>query len=164
MSDRNMLEAYSLMRRVTPFGFDCGRLCGARCCRGGENDGMVLFNGEAELLRGIEGFEIKRSGDTEILICSGVCDRRTRPLACRFYPFYPLIREDAGKTRFDVVYDIRGISSCPAVSRQFKPNVNFIRAVRKAALWLARDEKNLKILRDTAALFRDICELNEKLL
>ena len=164
MSDKNLLEAYSLLRRVTPFGCDCGKLCGKSCCKGGENDGMVLFNGEKELLKGIEGFEIKKAGGTEVLVCSGRCDRKTRPLACRFYPFYPLLRENAGKTAFDVVYDIRGMSACPAVYERAKPKFEFARAVRKSAMWLARDEKNLMIFRDTAELFREICELNEKLL
>lgn len=163
MTDKNLLEAYALMRRVTPFGFDCGRLCGARCCKGDENAGMALFNGERTMLEGVDGFEIKSSDSGDMLVCSGMCDRRTRPLACRFYPFYPLLSEDGGRIRFDVVYDVRGLSSCPAVQLRLKPDAAFVRSVRKAAMWLARDEENLKTFRDTAALFEEICSLGNLL-
>ena len=163
MADKNLLEAYVLLRRETPFGFDCGRLCGARCCKGDENTGMTLFHGERALLEGVGGFEIRNSGGDDILVCSGVCDRRTRPLACRFFPFYPLIREDCGRISFHVVYDIRGLSSCPATYGRLKPDYTFARAVRKAAMWLARDGENLRIFRDTAALFDEISNLNDRL-
>ena len=43
-------QARALLETLTPLKRDCGRLCGARCCRSleGEETGMVLFPGEEE--------------------------------------------------------------------------------------------------------------------
>lgn len=163
MSDKNLLEAYALLRSVTPFEFDCGKLCGASCCNGDENTGMILFHGESEMFSGDEGFKIKSNGENDVLICFGKCDRQKRPLSCRFYPFYPLIHERGGRIRFDVVHDIRGAASCPAVYKGLKPKAAFKRAVKRAALCLARDAENLKILRETAEMLRDLTKLRQSL-
>jgi hypothetical protein len=39
-------RAYARLGRLTPIPADCGKLCGKRCCQGGEDDGMILFPGE----------------------------------------------------------------------------------------------------------------------
>lgn len=140
MNTELILKAYELMERVTPLSTDCGRLCSAKCCKGDENTGMWLFPGEEELLKDTEGFEIKNCEGNfgyKMLVCGGKCDRKTRPLACRLYPYFPMIDGDS----FDARADIRGISSCPLLYNNVKVNYPFIRQVRKTARLLSRDEE-----------------------
>lgn len=158
--NKNIIEAYSLLEKVTPFRTDCGKLCGSCCCKGGSNDGMELFFGEEELLKNVDGFNIIESHGRKILVCGGKCDRKMRPLSCRIYPLFPLV-DESGK--INVVYDVRGAVSCPMVKNMIKPDYGFVRAVRKAARWLIRDERNLQILRETSELFAELIKLNEKL-
>ena len=56
-----------------------------------------------------EGFSLKREGTRQLLSCQGVCDRNTRPLACRIFPLLPILKGDGVK----VVLDKRGYAVCP---------------------------------------------------
>ena len=155
-------DAYSALRTVTPLaGMDCGRLCGARCCKGSDNDGMELFHGEAERYRNDPSFTVRSDGERDILVCSGHCDRHSRPLSCRMYPFFPVPEERDGRIQMRVVCDLRGFSSCPLLRERIKPDPRFIRAVRMAGLYLARDPRNLQILRETAALFEELASFTQ---
>lgn len=156
-------DAYSVLRSVTPLpnGLDCGRLCGARCCRGTEQDGMELFHGEEERFANDPDFTVRESGGRKLLICSGRCDRRSRPLACRMYPFYPVPYEADGQTKIRVVYDLRGFAACPVVREHIRPDARFVQAVRLAGAYLARDPENLQIMRATNALFDEMVSLTE---
>ncbi len=156
-------DAYSVLRDVTPlkYSLDCGKLCGNRCCQGTEDDGMELFNGEEKLFENEKGFTVRSDGERRILVCSGRCDRKTRPLSCRMYPFFPMPVEENGKITIKVVYDIRGLSSCPIVREKIRPDPRFLRAVRLAGLYLIRDEKNLEILKNTAQLFDELISFSE---
>ena len=89
-------EARALLSDVTPLREDCGRLCGAACCasREGEETGMLLFPGEAELLAGEPGYRMTPTPRGVLLRCGGRCRREMRPLACMLYPLLPLLRED----------------------------------------------------------------------
>ena len=53
--------ARELLRDVTPLKTDCGKVCGARCCRSleGEETGMLLFPGEEEEYRNREGWSLR---------------------------------------------------------------------------------------------------------
>ena len=43
-------KALDELENITPLKpFNCGKLCSARCCSGGDNDGMGLFPGERPL-------------------------------------------------------------------------------------------------------------------
>ena len=42
-------ECHAMLDAITPLSSDCGTLCGARCCKGGPQDGMLLFPEEALL-------------------------------------------------------------------------------------------------------------------
>lgn len=134
-----LVKALELLERETPLGIaDCGRLCGGACCKGDNGTGMWLFPGEAELLKDIDGFEIKETDGNfgyPMLVCSGACDRSLRPLACRIYPFFPV--ENDGHIR--LIRDIRGLNTCPLVQNAVKPDRRFARAVRIAARYLMRD-------------------------
>ena len=135
-----LLKAYELLDRVTPLAADCGRLCSARCCKGDENTGMWLFPGEDALFKDTDGLKIKDCEGNfgyKMLVCGGNCDRKTRPLACRIYPYFPMIDGEL----FDARADIRGISSCPLLYNNIKADYAFIRQIRKAARLLSRDEE-----------------------
>ena len=156
-------DAYGALRSVTPLpnALDCGKLCGARCCRGTENDGMELFHGEEKRFEHDPDYTIRESNGRRILVCGGSCDRRSRPLACRMYPFYPVPYEADGQMKIRVVYDLRGFASCPVVRDRIRPDARFVQAVRLAGAYLARDPENLKIMRETGALFDELVSFTQ---
>ena len=41
---------YSLLRNTTPLDYDCGKICGGKCCKGDNKTGMLLFPGEEKLI------------------------------------------------------------------------------------------------------------------
>ena len=156
-------DAYSALRFVTPLphGLDCGKLCGARCCQGGDNDGMELFWGEERLFAHDPRFTVRTDGTRRILVCRGVCERRMRPLACRMFPFYPIPQETEHGLSVRVVYDLRGLKICPLVREARKPDPRFAAAVQKAGRILLRDPHNVQIMRETAAMFEDLITFSE---
>ena len=89
-----LARARELVADVTPLTGDCGLLCQKRCCTGEETQllGMILFPGEKELMEGISGYTFSPTGwlfdgsPATLAQCTGPCDRRTRPLACRLFP------------------------------------------------------------------------------
>lgn len=158
-------EAYERLYHKTPLGFyNCGRLCDGLCCRG-DSQGMWLFPYEEELFEGKEGFEICETEGNygyPMVICSGECDRAERPLACRIFPLFPLVTEEDGKVKIEVIYDPRA-GMCP-IAREQKPlDPSFIREVRKAALYLIRDEKIFEYLKAVSLELIEILELREML-
>ena len=148
--DAAVSAAREKLKNVTPLKRDCGRVCGARCCRPleGEETGMLLFPGEAEAYAGKAGFEVRKTARGDLLICSGTCDREDRPLSCRLFPLLPVIGDD-GKVR--AVTDLRAKAVCP-LARQGKSAVDpdFAEAVREAGEILAA--------KDEQAVFLDMLE------
>jgi len=149
MTDKVYLikKAYELLERVTPLTYDCGKLCGGLCCKGDGDTGMWVFPYEEELLKDIEGFTLKECDSNvgyKTVVCEGVCDRKTRPLACRIYPYFPMISDNG----YDARADIRGISGCPILYKNIKPDYAFIRQVRKVARLLDRDETLRNYIKD----------------
>ncbi len=148
--DAAVSAAREKLKNVTPLKRDCGRVCGARCCRPleGEETGMLLFPGEAEAYAGKAGFEVRKTARGDLLICSGTCNREDRPLSCRLFPLLPVIGDD-GKVR--AVTDLRAKAVCP-LARQGKSAVDpdFAEAVREAGEILAAE--------DEQAVFLDMLE------
>lgn len=148
--DAAVSAAREKLKNVTPLKRDCGRICDARCCRPleGENTGMLLFPGEAEAYAGKDGFEVRKTAQGDLLLCSGVCDRDERPLSCRLFPLLPVIGDD-GKVR--VITDLRAKAVCP-LARQGKSAMDpaFADAVREAGEILAAE--------DEQAVFLDMLE------
>ena len=138
------------LKNVTPLKKDCGRICGAACCRPleGEETGMLLFHGEAEAYAGREDWEIRHTAQGDMVVSPGTCGREERPLSCRLFPLLPLIRDD-GTIR--VAMDQRARAVCP-LARQGKTALDpaFIDAVREAGELLAQEEEQ--------ALFLDVLE------
>ena len=100
MFPESLVAARKLLEEITPLQTDCGLVCGGACCQThpGEETGMLLFPGEAEMYRGEEGFTLVDSPHGTILVCEGRCDRANRPLACRMFPLVMLLRPDGVKT------------------------------------------------------------------
>lgn len=113
----NATEAVSQCRKklekVTPLCTDCGRICGAACCRPmeAEETGMLLFPGEQALYEGKPEWKIQKAGQDLLIICMGECDREERPLSCRMFPLLPM--EDQNSVR--AYMDERARYVCPLV-------------------------------------------------
>lgn len=138
--DATVSAAREKLKNVTPLKKDCGRVCGARCCRPleGEETGMLLFPGEEDAYAGLEGWTVRSVARGSLVVCPGTCDRDRRPLSCRLFPLLPLIGDD-GNIR--VVTDLRAKAVCP-LARQGKSALDpaFIDAVREAGELLARSD------------------------
>ena len=71
--NETLKKARELLADVTPLKTDCGKVCGARCCRPLETEetGMLLFPGEEELYREKAGWTLRETPAGTIAICSG---------------------------------------------------------------------------------------------
>ena len=131
-------KALELTAEVTPLKADCGKVCGARCCRSLEEEetGMLLFPGEEEAFAGKPGWTVRETKAGPLVICPGKCNRAERPLACRIFPLLPLIREGAVR----VAADQRARAVCPLLRQGLKGmDPAFTDAVREAGKALAGD-------------------------
>lgn len=164
---KELTFARDILENTAPLGgFDCGALCYAKCCKGDSDTGMWLFPGEEEYYSDKDGFEIKQTEGNfgyPMLVCGGKCSRKDRPLACRIYPFFPLLKKENGKIKVRPIRDIRGMSSCPILKNNKKPDRKFIRAMRLAARSLARDEELFDYLKNLGDEICEIAELRYKL-
>ena len=147
-------ECHSLLDSVTPLASDCGRLCDARCCAGGPEDGMLLFPGEESMYAspahslnaGMEKilpdtWHVKdsnillpgRSEPIMLLVCDGKCDRSCRPVSCRIFPLLPWFDR---KGRIRIRPDLRAAASCPLLFDDHAPVIRqeFAEAVCDAFL------------------------------
>lgn len=132
----NPLDAVTAARHVlaqiTPLRRDCGRVCGAACCRSDEDGqgGMLLFPGEEALYDALPaGFSLERNDQVIpgawLLTCEGQCGRDARPLSCRLFPLLPA---PGGP-----ILDQRAWAVCPLMESGKKGlNPDFVRAVKEA--------------------------------
>ncbi|MEG2570216.1 MAG: hypothetical protein RSA70_02165, partial [Clostridia bacterium] len=92
-------EAYAKIGNLTPISADCGVLCSARCCKGGEDAGMILFPGEEVFLKNKSFVKLTQRDmcgyRVWFAVCNGACPRANRPLSCRIFPLSP--RYEDGK-------------------------------------------------------------------
>ncbi len=165
MINRNLAAAYDRLYHSTPLGFyNCGRLCDGLCCRGDEM-GMWLFPGEEVLFKDKEGFEICETEGNygyPMVVCSGACNRKDRPLACRIYPLFPIVTEENGKVNIDVIRDPRA-TMCPIFSSAKHIDSRFIKDIRMAVRYLIRDPETFEYLKAVSSELLDIIELRKKL-
>ena len=140
-----LLKARLAVRNTTPLPADCGELCGARCCRGGDEDGVLLLPGEDKLLFLSPHLKRKRSENGRpYVICPGKCIRVFRPFLCRIYPLGILWKK--GKIR--VVADPRAKRTCPLLLAPAYISHDFIASVRHAGEILTQDADGRAFLRD----------------
>lgn len=132
-----------IMGELTPLKGDCGRLCGGACCKGDDNTGMRLFPFEESTLPQ----KITESG-VRLVVCDGSCNRAERPLACKIFPFFPVV-DDKGKVYVEP--DTRAKRLCPLLSHseEILFDKRFFRAVKKVGRILAKDEECLEFLRES---------------
>ena len=136
-------RAHKLLDDVTPLKFNCGNLCGAKCCQSHsinstENPGMLLLPCEEALLKD-SSFAFKDSSDGKILICNGKCNRSNRPFSCRIFPFYASISEDG---HISLKSDPRAFMNCPVSLKKkgTRHSVYFHRNAVRAVRILMRNE------------------------
>ena len=138
-------RARALLENETPLPGNCGRLCGARCCRPmeGENTGMLLFPGEEAYYAALPDYTIAHTPAGLLLTCPGQCRREDRPLSCRLFPLLPLLRE--GGVRVGI--DLRAKPVCP-LARQGISGVRreFVEAVRACGRLLEHDDAQKRFL------------------
>ncbi|MCR5565368.1 MAG: hypothetical protein K6F61_00840 [Clostridiales bacterium] len=160
--DAAVSAAREKLNQATPLKNDCGRVCGARCCRPmeGEETGMMLFPGEAEAYAGKPGWKVRKTARGDLVVCPGSCRREERPLSCRLFPLLPVI-DDGGAIR--VVTDLRAKAVCP-LARQGKSAMDpaFIDAVREAGELLARSDEQAVFLDLLADEQEQLKELRKK--
>lgn len=157
--NENLIKAREMLERSAPLGrFDCGKLCNGLCCKGDNDTGMWLFPGEKELYKDNPNFTVKETDGNfgyNMIICNGTCNRSERPLACRIYPFYPKIDGE----KVSIIKDLRGISSCPIIKEEMKPDLKFLRNMRKAIRYLIRDEETKNYILNMQQEIEDIAKL-----
>jgi len=141
-------QCHGLLAQATPLATDCGRLCTARCCSGGPEDGMLLFPGEELLYQ--EGDSISdrvlpgnwhlldssimlpdMPAPIQLLVCDGQCIRARRPFSCRIFPLLPWVDR---RGRIRVRPDLRAAAGCPLLFDDSLPPIRqeFAEAVREA--------------------------------
>ena len=146
-------EIFEIMGDLTPLSGDCGKLCGAACCKGDENLGMRLFPFEESNLR------VKSAEGGTLAVCNGKCKRSERPLSCRIFPFFPALDKTG---RVSAVLDSRAFRICPLLENcdKIRFNKDFLRAVRRVGRRLEKDSECRRFMTDTAA---EIEQLNSLL-
>ena len=137
-------RAYSEIGVLTPISADCGALCGAKCCKGDDNSGMIVFPGEERFLTA-RGYKLKRRDMAGYPVlftaCDGKCKRIYRPLSCRIFPLAPILENGALK----IIEDPRAKYLCPLLSAHAVEDA-FKDAVYRAFSILIEDEEVFKML------------------
>lgn len=135
-------KAYSLLDDITPLKYNCGILCGAKCCKNCFTDsteisGMLLLPCE-DLLYEHSPCTVKESQDGKILICNGNCNRHMRPFSCRIFPYYACISKDGTIT---LKSDPRAFNICPVALKKkgARHSVIFHRNAIRAVRILMKD-------------------------
>lgn len=153
MKKENVIKScYSVLGKLTPLDFDCGRLCEGRCCKGDEKTGMILFPGEENLIDHTINI-IENECGIKFAICNGSCNRNKRPLSCRIFPLFPMIKNENDEEYIELECDRR--ADCPLLCGELKINRRFCKAVKRVGKYLLLND-------ETADVYRYICdEINE---
>ncbi|MDR1204147.1 MAG: hypothetical protein LBL26_01510 [Peptococcaceae bacterium] len=166
---RTYAAVYRLLDRVSPIDGDCGKLCGSACCCAGEEDaaakdldlGIYLLPGEDKLfakrggsfewnvIRAEDGdFPDSWRGKVYFIRCKTPprCERRMRPLQCRFFPLAPHLLAD-GALKL-ILFPMEHLPyTCPLISERYPLSTDFIRASYTVWRRLIRDP----LIRDLVA-------------
>ncbi len=134
-----------ILKDLTPLKGDCGQLCGCACCKGDGNTGMRLFPYEESTL---DVRELENG--IRLVVCNGTCDRNSRPLACKIFPFFPTIDE---KGKVYVELDYRAKRLCPMIEHydEIIFEKRFLKAVKKAGKILSKDKKCREFLYESTS-------------
>jgi hypothetical protein len=165
-------EARRILAEVTPLDFDCGTLCGHKCCtdyRTDVNVGVYLIPGELALYDGTEDWftwqfhstaeyefapSWEKHGSIPFMMCQKLCQREKRPFECRTYPLVPYLHPDG---QLELRYAPWAEGVCPLVERYqiaaLRPD--FVQAVHRAWTVLLQDPEMLDHVRWLTAQLRD---------
>lgn len=137
---------YNTINGFTPLEYDCGSLCGGACCKGGDDVGMVLFPHEEEALD-LSCYKVTERDSLKTVVCSGKCERENRTLACRIFPFFPVMNPDG---RIEVLPDPGANRICPMISNidVIRFDKYFLRSVRRAGRLLSVDDDCREYLKE----------------
>lgn len=155
MADPRLLAAArAILADVTPLPFDCGTLCGHRCCTDfAPNVGVYLLPGEIELFDGSEdwlSWKLHNTRDYEFapawekhrhiwfMQCHRLCQREKRPFECRTYPLVPYLHPDG---TLEMRYAPWAYGVCPLADRYPLAALQpaFVEAARRAWELLLQD-------------------------
>lgn len=136
-------KAYELLENVTPLSCDCGKLCANKCCKGSDNDGMLLFPSEKEFFENKPNFKVyyDEKSDCDAVVCLAPCERGERPLSCRLFPLFPYVEEENGEKKLNVALDVRALGVCPLADDKEQLSRKFLRNVRLASAVLLRNSE-----------------------
>lgn len=140
-ADEIYFRARLMLDGLTPIDSDCGKLCGAVCCQGNANEGMLLFPHE----QAADGFTVRACKSGNLLVCDGHCNREKRPLACIIFPLVPILVGD----RIKVAVNAYAFRVCPLAKAgsRIKYNIDFVRAVRHFGRLLCSNDECREFLR-----------------
>lgn len=151
-------KLYKEVKRIigdkTPLKKDCGTVCGAACCKGDKDTGMLLFPFEETTLT------VNEKDGVRLAVCDGSCKRYERPLSCRIFPFFPYV---TAQGKIAVIPDIRGVNVCPLVSNfsEVQFDRGFLWRVKKVGRLLYADEACREFLTETSREMDSIISLME---
>lgn len=151
-------KAYEFLEDVTPKKFDCGKICNQKCCKGRDNDGMLLFPGEKELFEDNKSYVIYFDNTYEeyAVRCFGKCNRNERPLACRIFPYMFYSKNSDSIT---VAPDIRAVGFCPLIDLKSDFDREFLRALRITARLLSQDKDIVNFIKKISEMITDFNSL-----
>lgn len=154
-------KAYELLNDTTPLSFDCGGLCGAKCCKGDEKAGMLLFPGEKELFENDPDFTVRfdEKYGMYAVYCDGACSRNKRPLACRIFPYMFYCTEKDGVCRITVAPDIRAAELCDILRSKMHVQGDFLRKMRMIAKLFEQDDEMMVYIRNITEIITDFGKL-----
>lgn len=159
-AEKTIKKAYRTLEKVTPLKDDCGKLCGGECCKGDSETGMILFPGEEHIFENNKDFMLRKTSDGKnILICSGKCDRKSRPLSCRIFPLFPMF-VDGSVYLFD---DPRAKGFCPLLQNEIKLNKKFEKRVARVGKLLAECEETSEFLKQITDEISEIISMNQEI-
>ena len=150
--------AYAHLGNITPIPADCGRLCGAKCCSGSDDSGMILFPGEREFLSATSFLKIEKRDmhgvAVDFAVCSGRCRRILRPLSCRVFPLAPFWDGE----KLEILPDPRARFICPLLEATSCISEEFVRAAKAAFSVLTEDAEISQMLIAYTAMLREYAD------
>jgi hypothetical protein len=131
LTKEDFCRAYDLMD-THPVDFDCGSLCGKKCCQEYEPGvGMYLLPNEDCMFTKEEkwlkwryrsakhhGYPSEWQGLIQFVECKGTCPRKRRPIQCRTFPLMPYM--DQNKQLHVTLDTLSGILLCPLIQEPEK--------------------------------------------
>ena len=128
---------------------DCGRFCGAACCRPDEEGkgGVFLFPDEEKLIDPALKVNAAVMGGIPVnmAVCDGTCRREGRPLGCMIFP---LTAEANGDGSIYVRFDVRARPLCPIMKNGLMGiRRDFRESVSRALSIIASDPEGLAFLK-----------------